>query len=582
MSVQYASAQAVLPVSLDCVNIINNGITRIDWNADLSNCNNFESYDIYVAPSNSDTYTLVAQILDQSEMFYVDSLSFNLGSGFLHYYIVTNCDGKTSEPSDTVDNERPIFPEIQYVTVDGEDVQIKWNSSISPEAEAYIIHHFTDNGFVKIDTVSSVNNTYTHTGATTNPQNNPERYTISTVDACLEEGAQNTLPSETIFLRASNTTCSNDVFLDWSPYIGWPADKNISSYELYGSYNGGNMQMLQNFDKDQDRFSFSNDSINVNELCFEIRAIRAVDLVSSSSNRVCVNLMASSGNQPDYIYLRNVSILDDSSVHLEYYIDNSVNFDLVRYLSGSSVDKLSVIETLNGNTIQNFNIYNDVSSDSRNRILNYQVEVEDSCGNRHASKFARTIHLSGKPDGANNNYLQWTGFGILNGNVTGYTVYRQDLYGDFNQVGTTAALDVQFEESVQDIQPNENGKICYKVIAEYDIDFPELNLTETLTSASNVVCVTQPGRIKAPNAFAPNGVNKIFKPVVVNIDFDNYNMVLMNRWGGVVFETSNPTEGWDGSYKGRDAPEGVYAYYISYSGFDKILKEKKGAVLLIR
>ena len=59
-------------------------------------------------------------------------------------------------------------------------------------------------------------------------------------------------------------------------------------------------------------------------------------------------------------------------------------------------------------------------------------------------------------------------------------------------------------------------------------------------------------------------------------------MVIMNRWGGVVYESSNPEEGWNGTYKGRDAQEGVYAYYFSYSGFDGELREKKGTVLLLR
>jgi len=228
------------------------------------------------------------------------------------------------------------------------------------------------------------------------------------------------------------------------------------------------------------------------------------------------------------------------------------------------------------------NAYNDVISDSRNRILTYQIQAEDSCGIRYNSKFARTMHLTGKPDGANNNYLFWTGFGIHNDSINGYTVYRQDLNGDFIEIGETERNIVQFDENVQFLQPDENGEICYRVEAHYDVNYPLLPADRELTSLSNVVCITQPGRIIAPNAFAPNGVNSVFKPVTVNINPANYQMVVMNRWGGVVFESTNPEEGWDGSYKGRDALEGVYAYYFSYSGFDGELREKKGTVLLMR
>ncbi|NCU77454.1 MAG: hypothetical protein EBV59_11065, partial [Synechococcaceae bacterium WB7_1C_051] len=70
-----------------------------------------------------------------------------------------------------------------------------------------------------------------------------------------------------------------------------------------------------------------------------------------------------------------------------------------------------------------------------------------------------------------------------------------------------------------------------------------------------------------PNAFTPDGdpFNPQFKPLFpVGFDIYNYNMLIYNRWGEVVFETNNVEVGWDGSYgtEGLDAPPGVYTYYI--------------------
>jgi len=183
-----ASAQNLPPVSLDCVYNINNGVIELSWSADTGDCNNFENY-------------------------HVDSTSANLSNTLLFYYVVRNCDGETSLPSDTLDNERPKFPIIDYISVVGDDVEIKWQESVSPEADAYIIHYFTDNGFVRIDTISNTNLMYTHTNAQPNLQ--PERYTISTIDACGDEGARNTLAAETVYLQAISTSCSNDV-VKWS------------------------------------------------------------------------------------------------------------------------------------------------------------------------------------------------------------------------------------------------------------------------------------------------------------------------------------------------------------------------------
>jgi gliding motility-associated-like protein len=70
-----------------------------------------------------------------------------------------------------------------------------------------------------------------------------------------------------------------------------------------------------------------------------------------------------------------------------------------------------------------------------------------------------------------------------------------------------------------------------------------------------------------PNTFTPDGdkYNQTFKPVFTSgIDYQNYSMLIYNRWGEVIFETHNLDIGWDGSYgtKGLDVPIGVYTYYI--------------------
>lgn len=67
-----------------------------------------------------------------------------------------------------------------------------------------------------------------------------------------------------------------------------------------------------------------------------------------------------------------------------------------------------------------------------------------------------------------------------------------------------------------------------------------------------------------PNAFVPNndGLNDIFKPVISNAS--NYNFKIFNRWGKLIFETNDYNEGWDGTYKGSLAENGVYTYRMTY------------------
>lgn len=65
-----------------------------------------------------------------------------------------------------------------------------------------------------------------------------------------------------------------------------------------------------------------------------------------------------------------------------------------------------------------------------------------------------------------------------------------------------------------------------------------------------------------PNAFTPNGdgLNDTY-----NIYIETYNNFLLkiyNRWGEIIFESSNPSNGWDGSYKGEVCENGIYTSFI--------------------
>ena len=92
--------------------------------------------------------------------------------------------------------------------------------------------------------------------------------------------------------------------------------------------------------------------------------------------------------------------------------------------------------------------------------------------------------------------------------------------------------------------------------------------------------------IWVPNVFTPNGdgTNEIFKPVTTEIQ--KLTMYIYNRWGEMIFETSDINGGWDGKFHGNDVPTGVYFWLIRYnenrSSAQNIEKEIKGSVTLLR
>ncbi len=96
------------------------------------------------------------------------------------------------------------------------------------------------------------------------------------------------------------------------------------------------------------------------------------------------------------------------------------------------------------------------------------------------------------------------------------------------------------------------------------------------------VIVSDESLLAMPNAFTPGtGVNNTFKIILKGQATLNYYRVF-NRWGNMVFETTNISDGWDGSYKGQQQPLGVYVYEVQAVGSNGHTFTKRGNVTLLR
>lgn len=89
-------------------------------------------------------------------------------------------------------------------------------------------------------------------------------------------------------------------------------------------------------------------------------------------------------------------------------------------------------------------------------------------------------------------------------------------------------------------------------------------------------------RLDCPNAFSPenqDGVNdewKVSYTSIVSFECD-----IFNRWGTKMAHLSHPSQGWDGRYKGKFVPSGVYFYVIKAKGADGKSYDKSGDINII-
>jgi gliding motility-associated-like protein len=117
---------------------------------------------------------------------------------------------------------------------------------------------------------------------------------------------------------------------------------------------------------------------------------------------------------------------------------------------------------------------------------------------------------------------------------------------------------------------------------------PPADTTYVLTAVSNMGCktVTDTVFVKIfkslfiPNAFTPNGdgLNETWNIPALD-SYPGFLLLVFNRFGEIVFQTSRTPVAWDGTYKGKPCVSGAYSYVIKTGKKDEIIS---GTLVIIR
>ena len=187
------------------------------------------------------------------------------------------------------------------------------------------------------------------------------------------------------------------------------------------------------------------------------------------------------------------------------------------------------------------------------------------------------------------------------------------------------ALDVHFEETILSDNQEDGGEFQapveirfsayanepvanfyeWKIIRERDTLFTRLgrdmNFTFDLAGQYTVigavydrkrVCSSEPyvyrffvteTQLFIPNVFTPEGspgVNDEFRVTYKSIL--RFKASIINRWGTVLYQWTDPSKGWDGKYRGQYVPAGPYFYIIEYTGTDGKARKKTGDINVVR
>ncbi len=124
------------------------------------------------------------------------------------------------------------------------------------------------------------------------------------------------------------------------------------------------------------------------------------------------------------------------------------------------------------------------------------------------------------------------------------------------------------------------GTYNIRSIVNFSCGVDTIFKTLTITNCDSTIDICE---LYTPNAFTPNGdgINDKFYPLTI-CPFEDYEFLIFNRWGELIFETSNQTDKWDGKYKGSGCEVGVYVYLITYKFPSQQTKNVYGTITLLR
>ncbi|MBK5284887.1 MAG: gliding motility-associated C-terminal domain-containing protein [Bacteroidia bacterium] len=85
-----------------------------------------------------------------------------------------------------------------------------------------------------------------------------------------------------------------------------------------------------------------------------------------------------------------------------------------------------------------------------------------------------------------------------------------------------------------------------------------------------------------PNAFSPNFDEKNDYFSVTADNMKNFNIIIFNRWGQIIYTSDDKNFHWDGTYNGSRVQQGIYGYIITAKGYTGDEKTINGTLTLVR
>ena len=417
-----------------------------------------------------------------------------------------------------------------------------------------------------VGTISNINTTtFLEDNAALDCSRNSYCYKVLVRNTCDELSLlDETLEHCTIDLET--TPGIDAIILDWSAYVGYP----VGQYEIYltDSYNPATPPLL--LDMVPGNILTYTD---VNTFCYDSISYRVLAIGFDGQDQRSfsdIDANAPIHPAPDQASdIRTVTVVEDSFITVQWSEYTGYLPDY--YVLEKSNDGI-VWEVLDSLPL-GVQTYTDVDVEVDDQSYYYRVFAVDQCEDVSVEGYlGRSILLKGQLIDFKNPSLNWSEYIEW---PLGVITYQIEIFNESTgEWEVVEAVGNNVKSFLDNISRLNQDIYCYRIHA-YEAG-------GTAEAISNEVCIIFPSEFYIPNAFSPNndGHNDEFE--LIGLSLNSGEVSIYSRWGERIYHSFDLAEAWDGTFRGRQVPEGVYVWVVTGLGIDGVSYTRTGTVTLIR
>ncbi len=465
-------------------------------------------------------------------------------------------------------DETPTPPPIYAVTVlSNSEVRIsygRYRNENNDFGEYRLYRRDATGLWTLLKATSFINDTsFTDIGLST--QNEPYCYRLEVRNHCDRPSElREDLVHCTILLETQSLV--DAIGLSWSPYAGWPVER----YRVYRVNDYADPAPLLMVELPGNQTTWVDEDM----FCYDAHIYRVEAIRANSEWRSWSNIRREAPQHfgPPFPLEMVVATVEQDREIRVVWNDLPPGENLVQV----------IVEKDAGNGFQAWHAQPindpqrekiDTDVDVYLRPYAYQAFLVDTCGDvTPAGLIARSIHLTAER-AQGEIALIWTPYDQWESGVERYEIELLDeSTGQFNLLATVGGAVTTFTDDGETLA---QGTYCYRIRAV------ERGGARS-QSLSNQACVTLDPLLYFPSAFSPNGdgQNEVF--LIKGAYLAQFSLEIYNRWGEMIYSTTDLSQGWDGSARGKISPEGVYVFKVVANGFEGEVIRRTGTVTLFR